>query len=63
MVCDKVNRSERGVFMTDKIILTCTECVSRNYTSTKYNKTHTARIELKKFCNKCNKHTLHKETK
>jgi large subunit ribosomal protein L33 len=49
--------------MSDKVILTCTECLSRNYTTTKNKKTHLERIELSKFCKKCGKHTLHKETK
>lgn len=50
--------------MTDKkkVILTCTECLSRNY-STNKNKNNAKRIELRKFCPRCNKHTLHKETK
>lgn len=50
--------------MTDKkkVILTCTECLSRNY-STNKNKSNAKRIELRKFCPRCNKHTLHKETK
>lgn len=45
-----------------KVILTCSECLSRNY-STNKNAHSTSRIELMKFCPKCNKHTLHKETK
>ena len=49
--------------MSDEVILTCTECLSRNYTTTKNKKTHNERIELKKFCKKCGKHTIHKETK
>ena len=49
--------------MADKVILTCTECLSRNYTTHKNKKTHTQRIELQKYCKKCGKHTLHKETK
>ena len=32
--------------MSDKVILTCTECLSRNYTTTKNKKTHNERIEL-----------------
>jgi len=50
--------------MTDKkrIILTCSECLSRNYSTSKA-KSNTSRIELMKYCPKCNKHTLHKETK
>ena len=49
--------------MSNKVILTCTECLSRNYKTTKNKKTHNERIELMKFCKKCGKHTLHKETK
>lgn len=44
------------------VILTCSECFSRNYTTHK-NKAGSTRLELMKFCPKCNKHTLHKETK
>ena len=49
--------------MSEKVILTCTECLSRNYTTQKNKTTHTDRIELKKYCKKCGKHTIHKETK
>lgn len=49
--------------MSGKVILTCTECLSRNYSTHKNKTTHTDRIELKKFCKKCGKHTVHKETK
>lgn len=47
----------------DKLILVCTECLSRNYTITKRKSDVTKRLELNKFCPKCNKHTLHKETR
>lgn len=46
----------------NKVILTCTECLSRNYVTHK-NKQGSQRLELMKFCSRCNKHTLHKETK
>ena len=49
--------------MRDKIILVCTECLSRNYTMTKNKQTQKQRMEIMKFCSKCNKHTLHKESK
>ncbi|BET20520.1 MULTISPECIES: 50S ribosomal protein L33 [Solobacterium] len=45
-----------------KIILACEECLARNYT-TNGSKNSTKRLELKKFCPKCGKMTLHKETK
>ncbi|PYV03588.1 MAG: 50S ribosomal protein L33, partial [Acidobacteria bacterium] len=41
----------------------CTQCKSRNYTSTKNKKGTTERLELKKFCRRCRAHTLHKETR
>ena len=43
-----------------KVILTCTECLSRNYVTHRNPKTHNQRLELMKFCKKCGKHTLHK---
>jgi large subunit ribosomal protein L33 len=49
--------------MREKIILVCTECLSRNYTTTKNKATQKERIETHKFCPRCNKHTLHKESK
>ncbi|XMB67605.1 50S ribosomal protein L33 [Mycoplasmatota bacterium zrk1] len=48
--------------MRKKVILVCTECMSRNYTREK-NATSNERLEVKKYCKKCNKHTIHKETK
>lgn len=54
----------KGVFyMRKKIILVCTECLSRNYTTYKNDAQQGKRLEIKKFCSRCNKHTLHKETK
>ncbi|MBR5341781.1 MAG: 50S ribosomal protein L33 [Erysipelotrichaceae bacterium] len=44
-----------------KVILTCSVCLSRNYTTNK--NSNAKRIELMKYCPKCNQHTLHKETK
>ncbi len=49
--------------MSEKVTLVCTECLSRNYTTTRNKKTATKRLELKKFCPKCGKVTVHKETK
>ncbi|HEY4662701.1 MAG TPA: 50S ribosomal protein L33 [Candidatus Humimicrobiaceae bacterium] len=44
-------------------IFECTECKRRNY-STEKNKQNTPdRMELKKYCKWCKKHTVHKETK
>ena len=49
--------------MRDIIILACTECKQRNYTTTKDKKKHTDRLELKKYCKFCRAHTVHRETK
>lgn len=49
--------------MREKVILICTECLSRNHITTKKKEGNGTRLELKKFCPKCNKHTLHKESK
>ncbi|WP_074011186.1 50S ribosomal protein L33 [Numidum massiliense] len=45
------------------VTLACTECGERNYTTTKNKRTHSGRIEFKKFCPRDNRHTLHRETK
>lgn len=49
--------------MRDKIILACTECKHRNYTTTKNKRKHPDRVEMKKYCRFCKEHTIHKETK
>ncbi|HBP25840.1 MAG TPA: 50S ribosomal protein L33 [Acholeplasmatales bacterium] len=49
--------------MSEKIILICEECLSRNYTIRRNKLANTERMVIKKFCPKCNKHTIHKETK
>ncbi len=46
-----------------KITLACTECKQRNYNTTKEKKNHPERMETRKYCKFCRKHTLHKETK
>ncbi|WP_083860995.1 50S ribosomal protein L33 [Alloiococcus otitis] len=46
-----------------KIGLACTICGSRNYTKPAGSKNRTDRLEVKKFCKYCGKHTTHKETR
>ncbi|MFP7300157.1 50S ribosomal protein L33 [Neobacillus niacini] len=48
--------------MSKKVILACTDCGSRNYT-TNANPLQSERLELKKYCKTCATHTIHKETK
>ncbi|MGQ9496884.1 MAG: 50S ribosomal protein L33 [Desulfotomaculales bacterium] len=45
------------------VTLACTECKRRNYTTTKNKKNDPGRIELRKYCRWCGRHTPHKETK
>lgn len=49
--------------MRQKIILICPICLNRNYATTKKMDGSTSRVELKKFCPRCNQYTLHKESK
>jgi large subunit ribosomal protein L33 len=49
--------------MRDNIQLACGECKRRNYTSTRNKKLQTERLEVKKYCKFCRRHTLHKEVK
>ena len=49
--------------MTVKITLACTEYKQRNYNTTKNKKNNPERLEMKKHCRFCNKHTVHRETK
>ena len=46
-----------------KVTLVCTECKQRNYDTKKNKKNDPDRLELKKHCKFCRKHTLHKESK
>ena len=49
--------------MQDLITLGCTECQHRNYHTSKNKKNVPDRLERRKFCKWCRKHTAHKETK
>ena len=49
--------------MTIKIGLKCSECGDINYTTTKNSKTYTEKMELKKYCPRLKKHTIHKVVK
>lgn len=45
-----------------KVILLCDICLSRNYTFFK-SPNSDRKLEMKKYCSKCNKHTIHEETR
>ena len=46
-----------------KITLACTECKERNYITKKNRRNDPDRIELKKFCPRERRHTIHRETR
>lgn len=45
------------------VSLVCEKCKTPNYTVSKNKKNMTERLELNKFCRKCQQHTVHKEKK
>ena len=45
------------------VTLTCIECKNSNYRVSKNKKNTTDRLNLNKYCSKCRKTTLHKESK
>lgn len=47
----------------ERLTLKCVDCSEQNYRTEKNKKNTTERIELNKFCSRCGKHTLHKESK
>ena len=49
--------------MTVKITLACTEVKQRNYNKEENKKNIPDRLEMKKYCRFCKKHTVHRETK
>jgi large subunit ribosomal protein L33 len=46
-----------------KILLECTECKRRNYATEKNKRNTTGKLELRKYCPWCDRHTAHKEVK
>ncbi len=46
-----------------KITLACVDCKERTYTTEKNKKNDPGRIELRKYCPRCRRHTLHREAK
>ncbi len=45
------------------VTLACEVCKEQNYTTTKNKLNQQEKLELKKYCRRCKKHTLHKEAK
>jgi large subunit ribosomal protein L33 len=49
--------------MNEQITMVCSECKEKNYITLKNKKNTTGKLELKKYCKKERKHTIHKEAK
>lgn len=49
--------------MRKKVILVCSKCLSRNYTTTIKADDVTKRFEIKKYCPYCKEYTIHKESR
>ncbi len=49
--------------MRDLVKLVCTVCGNENYHTDKNKKNQPGRLEFKKYCPTCKKHTNHKEKK
>jgi large subunit ribosomal protein L33 len=45
------------------VTLACEECKRRNYQTRKNRRNDPERIEMRKFCRWCGRHTPHKETR
>ena len=46
-----------------KITLACEVCKERNYITKKNRRNTPDRLSIKKYCSRCNKSTLHRETR
>ncbi len=49
----------------DRVVveMACTECRSRNYSTTKNRRNDPDRMELRKFCPRCRGHRQHREAR
>ena len=49
--------------MREIILLACSECKRKNYSTNKNKRNTPDKLQLEKYCRFCRKHTMHKETK
>ena len=49
----------------DRVVihLACTECRSRNYTTSKNRRNDSDRLEFRRFCPRCRGHRVHREVR
>jgi large subunit ribosomal protein L33 len=55
--------ASKGQDIRPKITLACMECKERNYITKKNRRNDPDRLELKKYCPRDRKHTVHRETR
>ncbi len=65
---DLAERSEdtvasKSADVRPKITLACEVCKERNYITKKNRRNTPDRLSIKKYCSRCNKSTLHRETR
>ncbi len=53
--------AKKGKSAREAIFLECPECGNRNYRTSRRTAGQTAKLEMKKFCRHCRKHTKHVE--
>ena len=53
----------RYIMPRENITFKCSVCGEENYIGTRNKRKHTEKMEIKKYCPRCNKMTLHKEKK
>jgi large subunit ribosomal protein L33 len=59
----KTKRKEMATGVRVAITLACTECKRRNYQTQKSKRNSPDRVEFKKYCRWCGRHTPHRETR
>ncbi len=53
--------ASKGKENRNHILLKCTVCNEENYQTSKNRKNDPEKLEIKKYCSRCNKVTLHRE--
>jgi large subunit ribosomal protein L33 len=50
-----------GLNVRENIQFKCSECGEENYLGSRNKRKHPQRMEIRKYCPRCNKMTIHKE--
>lgn len=63
LICISKTYKQEVKIMRDNVTFKCTECGEENYIGTKNKRNHPEKMEVNKYCPRCNKKTVHKEKK